>query len=227
MDADPAEKVKKDVPQDCSSVKDLPKVDGSYSEDKETSISGDPGKEIEARQQNNVGGTFDAQVVGDVSSGWKMVLHEETNRYYYWNMETGETSWEVPEVLAQLAEPISGAMYAAARGENIGGIPLDTHDLNSSSTFIVGGGVATAFKHDGPTGHSVSQSKSLGEFGAPGNGPIEGLEGNLWGGDVSQRPVAGMQNSMIFGKCESGIDYWSPLIGFGESLLRRLNSLQR
>lgn len=40
-------------------------------------------------------------LVGDVNSGWKMVLHEESNQYYYWNVTTGETSWEVPDVLAQ------------------------------------------------------------------------------------------------------------------------------
>ncbi|KAL4568940.1 hypothetical protein LXL04_024561 [Taraxacum kok-saghyz] len=27
-------------------------------------------------------------------SGWKMVLHEESNSYYYWNTLTGQTSWE-------------------------------------------------------------------------------------------------------------------------------------
>ncbi|KAL0443265.1 UNVERIFIED_CONTAM: GDSL esterase/lipase [Sesamum latifolium] len=43
----------------------------------------------------------DAHLVGDVSSGWKMVLHEESNQYYYWNTVTGETSWEVPDVLSQ------------------------------------------------------------------------------------------------------------------------------
>ncbi|KAH6778630.1 hypothetical protein C2S51_009942 [Perilla frutescens var. frutescens] len=40
-------------------------------------------------------------LIGDVSSGWKMVLHEESNQYYYWNVTTGETSWEVPDVLVQ------------------------------------------------------------------------------------------------------------------------------
>lgn len=44
---------------------------------------------------------FDENLVGDVSSGWKMVLHEESNLYYYWNVTTGETSWEVPDGLAQ------------------------------------------------------------------------------------------------------------------------------
>lgn len=44
---------------------------------------------------------LDERLVGDVNSGWKMVLHEESNQYYYWNVTTGETSWEVPDVLSQ------------------------------------------------------------------------------------------------------------------------------
>ncbi|KAJ0242418.1 Uncharacterized protein HA466_0208840 [Hirschfeldia incana] len=39
----------------------------------------------------------------DVTSQWKMILHEESNQYYYWNTLTGETSWEVPAVLTQTA----------------------------------------------------------------------------------------------------------------------------
>ncbi|KAL1204873.1 hypothetical protein V5N11_017473 [Cardamine amara subsp. amara] len=39
----------------------------------------------------------------DVTLQWKMILHEESNQYYYWNTETGETSWEIPAVLTQLA----------------------------------------------------------------------------------------------------------------------------
>lgn len=50
--------------------------------------------------------TPNMQVTGDVCLGWKMVLHEESNQYYYWNTLTGETSWNVPDVLAGLTSEI-------------------------------------------------------------------------------------------------------------------------
>ncbi|KAI4388571.1 hypothetical protein MLD38_000888 [Melastoma candidum] len=47
----------------------------------------------------------EGQVVGDVNLGWKLVMHEESNQFYYWNTETGETSWEAPAVFLQTAQP--------------------------------------------------------------------------------------------------------------------------
>ncbi|XP_018439426.1 uncharacterized protein LOC108811825 isoform X2 [Raphanus sativus] len=46
---------------------------------------------------------YHAPAPTDVTSQWKMILHEESNQYYYWNTLTGETSWEVPAVLTQTA----------------------------------------------------------------------------------------------------------------------------
>lgn len=40
------------------------------------------------------------QANGHANDHWKLVLHEESNQYYYWNTVTGETSWEVPAALA-------------------------------------------------------------------------------------------------------------------------------
>uniref|UniRef100_A0A1D1YYL9 Formin-binding protein 4 n=2 Tax=Anthurium amnicola TaxID=1678845 RepID=A0A1D1YYL9_9ARAE len=44
------------------------------------------------------------QIIGDASDGWKIVMHEETSQYYYWNTLTGETSWEVPDALSHRME---------------------------------------------------------------------------------------------------------------------------
>lgn len=34
-------------------------------------------------------------------SAWKQVWHSETNRAYYWNIETNETQWEMPTSLSE------------------------------------------------------------------------------------------------------------------------------
>ncbi|KAK8676766.1 hypothetical protein V6N13_142331 [Hibiscus sabdariffa] len=52
-------------------------------------------------------GASEVQVTQDVGSGWRIVMHEESNQYYYWNTETGETSWEVPTVLNQINQSTS------------------------------------------------------------------------------------------------------------------------
>lgn len=62
--------------------------------------AGSLSKEMDSTEQDSVLG-MSAMQSGDVYSGWKMVLHEESSQYYYWNTETGETSWEIPKVLAQ------------------------------------------------------------------------------------------------------------------------------
>ncbi|XP_043688528.1 uncharacterized protein LOC122639691 isoform X3 [Telopea speciosissima] len=69
--------------------------------------SGDPGNQADSGAQVSDSGSSGIQVVGDVTSGWKIVMHEESNKYYYWNIETGETSWEVPDVLTQGTEMAS------------------------------------------------------------------------------------------------------------------------
>lgn len=83
-------------------------------------------------ENGSVPETFDVQVKGDVSSGWKMVLHEESNQYYYWNTLTGETSWEVPVVLArEMASTFASNGVAEAEGaEN------DVVGMNNSNSAL-------------------------------------------------------------------------------------------
>ncbi|XP_057474627.1 uncharacterized protein LOC130762800 isoform X2 [Actinidia eriantha] len=70
----------------------------------DSAVTGDSCKEVLSMEETSVPGTSDVQLTGNLISGWKVVLHEESNQYYYWNTVTGETSWVVPDLLAQGTE---------------------------------------------------------------------------------------------------------------------------
>ncbi|KAK8626379.1 hypothetical protein V6N13_134028 [Hibiscus sabdariffa] len=84
----------------------------------------------DSTEQDSVAGTSEVQVTQDVGSGWRMVMHEESNQYYYWNTETGETSWEVPAVLNQINQ--STPHLKAPIVEDMEVAQVDAHDLTST-----------------------------------------------------------------------------------------------
>lgn len=86
----------------------------------------DMNKEL-LEQHISTNATPNMQVNGDVCLGWKMVLHEESNQYYYWNTLTGETSWNVPDVLAELTSEIKNNNDAKGTENAVVGI----HESNS------------------------------------------------------------------------------------------------
>ncbi|KAK9057174.1 hypothetical protein SSX86_024541 [Deinandra increscens subsp. villosa] len=119
-----------------------------------------PHRDTDTPDVASVSLTPDMQTTGDVDSGWKMVLHEESSSYYYWNTVTGETSWEVPVVLTQGNEsaydPISGqeieethatSVDAQANNEstNVMRTELKAHNENCTDIMANGedGGFAT------------------------------------------------------------------------------------
>ncbi|XP_020596770.1 uncharacterized protein LOC110036624 [Phalaenopsis equestris] len=59
------------------------------------------------------------QAKGHINEHWKLVLHEESNQYYYWNTTTGETSWEVPADLAVEARNRDERSVCSANEESI------------------------------------------------------------------------------------------------------------
>lgn len=87
---------------DLPSPADRPAEDSS--KENNASVSVDLHEQLSVFDQTTAPATSDAQALGDASAGWKMVLHEESNQYYYWNTVTGETSWEVPQILGHAAE---------------------------------------------------------------------------------------------------------------------------
>ncbi|XP_010255738.1 PREDICTED: formin-binding protein 4-like isoform X2 [Nelumbo nucifera] len=88
-----------DVEKDAASNLDDDEIRGS-----DATVSGEPHNQADAAAQVSDPGSSGVQIIGEVASGWKIVMHEESGRYYYWNTETGETSWEPPDVLAQGSE---------------------------------------------------------------------------------------------------------------------------
>lgn len=97
----------------------------------------DLGKDLETGQVSATG-TSDLQQNGDVSSGWQIVMHEESNQYYYWNTVTGETSWEIPEALAQASESANN-LKTVAVSERTENSFVDTQDPNLSSGLTFDG----------------------------------------------------------------------------------------
>ncbi|ESQ48700.1 hypothetical protein EUTSA_v10020110mg [Eutrema salsugineum] len=68
-----------------------------------SAISDRPNKLVDSSVQASGTVSLEHHAPTDVTSQWKMILHEESNQYYYWNTVTGETSWEIPAVLTQTA----------------------------------------------------------------------------------------------------------------------------
>ncbi|CAA6672425.1 unnamed protein product [Spirodela intermedia] len=94
------------------------------------------------------------QSTGDSIDGWKVVVDEQTNRYYYWNILTGETSWEVPDVLSHKAATIEG-----------NGIGVNTtHDASQSAEDYNSAGIVGVSYPDALMLHSfasLSQTSAL------------------------------------------------------------------
>ncbi|KAK5834522.1 Formin-binding 4 [Gossypium arboreum] len=104
--------------------------------------------ENDSTEQNAVAGTSEVQVTQDAGSGWRIVMHEESHQYYYWNTETGETSWEVPAVLNQINQSTSDEKVPTV--EDMEASQVDARDLNPtpSTQPVVDNVISQSKVHD-------------------------------------------------------------------------------
>ncbi|KAL2475973.1 WW domain-containing protein [Abeliophyllum distichum] len=185
----------------------------------------------------------DAQVVGDVSTGWKVVLHEESNQYYYWNITTGETSWEVPDDLAQVTDA-NCLEKAAAETEEKGyglvgtsrsSIPLDVEHGDSTTWQLNGGSDANcktscgseqgAEMHGyGEVCNGDSVDKEKGNQDADQNNETSLLANTLLGNEIASSTK--INHGRHSEEYETGTDLSFQLMKHCESLLERLNSMK-
>ncbi|KAE8723564.1 WW domain-containing protein, putative isoform 8 [Hibiscus syriacus] len=170
----------------------------------------------DSTEQDYVTGASEVQATQDLGSGWRIVMHEESNQYYYWNTETGETSWEVPTVLNQINQSIS---------------QVDAHDLSSTvSTRSVGDNVILQSKvydneaeldeHDGGCKNEALKDKISDVSGSDFRSSLGAVDTCLVGGSLDHSGNSTHDDN------KTVVDLSIHLLNQGERLLERLKSLQ-
>ncbi|XP_061362230.1 uncharacterized protein LOC133305978 isoform X2 [Gastrolobium bilobum] len=212
-------------------------LDVEGSEKNESDVAaGDLENETTSKDQIYVSERLDELVVTDISSGWKMVMHEESQRYYYWNIETGETSWEVPHILAQADQLANDPICPVNDKIENAAIYMDNSNVHSavmqdtSAAFTIDGSLETrATSHKELYGYESQMNGCGGECtnenqssDVNGNELIrsnDGLMSLSYGGDHSF--VSSVEEQL------SEIDFPSRLVKQSESLLESLKSLKK
>ncbi|CAA0815402.1 WW domain-containing protein [Striga hermonthica] len=212
--------------EDRENNHDLPMGQHLDSSEKLENSTAEIGSNNLQKQTNNIEVTTSPAApdpVGDVSSCWKMVLHDESGQYYYWNIATGETSWEVPDVLTQASvttteKEIEDAerKVDAAIGPCKCGTSVDMDEGDMAAKKL-----------------SMTDTSDLADQGTKIDGSIEGIEGESiedkeCNRDVSQSSEVSLPDRHSVER-NSRDDFTDPsleLIENCESLLERLKSVK-
>ncbi|KAL8033360.1 hypothetical protein ABFS82_13G156600 [Erythranthe guttata] len=176
-------------------------IAGIHSDDLQNEIN----KLVEAASDNHL--------IGDATSGWNMVLHEESNQYYYWNIVTGETSWEVPDVFVQetvttSAEQVVGdptGKYDTVMEEN-----MEEDDISTGKVDV-----------DSEVNCQISNNAGKGKDDSGG----DSMDNNKVNRDANQSNGTSMLGVHTI-ESKSGTDLPMQFIKQCESLLERLNSVK-
>lgn len=195
--------------------------------------------------QTSVPATTNVHVPGDVISGWRIVMHEESHNYYYWNVETGETSWEVPAVVLAQVQPTQLTTDIKTSPTQF---PENVRVFKEESGLTNGGNLdAFSSENGGECSVNFIASK-LFEYTPKVNVRIEGYKNGVpvcasQGSEVDQSNAAAFStcsndvnitkaSSEIYymaanEELKSGLDLPSHLVNWSASLLERLQLLQK
>lgn len=196
--------------------------------------------------QTSVPAASNVQVSGDVISGWRIVMHDESHNYYYWNVETGETSWEVPDVVLAQTQPTQSTtdiktsptqfpdnvtVFKQESGLTNGG-KLDAFSAESTGEWSVNGNALNLFKYRPKVNDQIEGYKN--------GAPVCASQGSEV--DQSYAAFSTCSNDVNITKggseiyvdytvaneeLKSGLDLPSHLLNWSASLLERLTSLQK
>lgn len=217
-------------------MQNLTSMDVEYSEKTESDVAlGNLQNEMVSKDQTDASENFDERVGNDTSSGWKMVLHEESQHYYYWNVQTGETSWEVPQVLAQADHLTNDPLPPASVNDKTDNVTVGVDNSNMLSAAMLG--TSAAFTVDETVETSAISHKDLHDHVFQTNGcseecTNENKGSNIHGDDLIRNDGLmslsyGGDHSIGVEEQQVEIDFPSRLVQQTESLLEMLKSLKK